>query len=74
MHRLRISDEEIVIIKKGLELLTEKIGYIRDTPEKELIWRTFQRFHYLSDADPIYKRPRRQLYHKELVERFHNSR
>jgi len=69
MHRLRISDEEIKIIKKALKLLIDEIGYIRDTAEKELIWRTFERFHQLAQKDPIFKRPRRQLYHEDLVNR-----
>lgn len=68
MHRIRLSDEEIVIITKALNMLTTSMGIVRDTAEKELAWRTFERF--VNKKDGWHRRPRAQLYHKELVERF----
>lgn len=71
MHRLRISDEEILIMKKALKMLADSVGIVRDTAEKELIWRTYNRFIWLADKkEKWFRRPRRQQYHKELVEDF----
>jgi len=77
MHRLRISDEEIIIISNGLKLLVDKIGYVQDSAEKLLIWRTFQRFRRLAEnlkwsnpRDKIFPRPRRRIYHDEIVQEF----
>jgi len=74
MHRLRISDEEILIIKKALKMLAHSVGCVRDTAEKELIWRTYDRFIWLADKkEKWYKRPRRQKWYKEIVEDFFTS-
>ena len=74
MHRLRISDEEILIIKKALKMLAHDVGFVRDTAEKELIWRTYNRFIWLADKkEKWFRRPRRQRYHKELVSLYEES-
>lgn len=74
MFRMRISEEEIVIIAKALKLLRKHHGWPIDTAEKELTLRTSERFQWIADKkERHFRRPRRQRYHKEVTEDFNKD-
>lgn len=73
IFRLRLSEVEVSIIDKALREYFWKMlgGFPLDTAEKELAFRTYYRFRWIADRkERHFHRPRRQQYHKEIVEEF----